>query len=344
MKPSIKSLLEAEIGKCGRAYIRDLAAAEVAVRRGQFNTAKVLRAVAHAQRVQAVEAARLLAEDIDLALLLRRVLGELETSQVLLQSSDLAGSLGLERCVKVGEGLEGLVRRAIASMEAHGDVLESDVAQSLWGCYGCGHVAEGDRPDICPVCGALGAEFEWFGPFYASTPEHLGQLGPRDILATLETIPGQVEAAISGVPDEALRRKPSPGEWCVKEIIGHMLETHLLFARRVRTILEAQGVPSVDTPVPPWKLQEGKGYEAMPAAELLERLRDARTASIGLVRPLKPEQWARRGTIRGASVTLVDLGTWLANHDRGHLAQVRRLCEHQAPVPDHSGLPSAPAR
>jgi hypothetical protein len=27
-----------------------------------------------------------------------------------------------------------------------------------------------------------------------------------------------------------------------------------------------------------------------------------------------------------ASRSLVDLGTWLANHDLGHLAQIRRLC------------------
>ncbi|MGN6700540.1 MAG: hypothetical protein ACTHMR_20490, partial [Thermomicrobiales bacterium] len=46
----------------GAGYVRDLAAAEAAVLSGQFNLAKVLRALAHAQRVQALAAARLLDE------------------------------------------------------------------------------------------------------------------------------------------------------------------------------------------------------------------------------------------------------------------------------------------
>ena len=104
-----------------------------------------------------------------------------------------------------------------------------------------------------------------------------------------------------------------------------MLETDLLFARRVTTLLREQGVPNLDTPVPPWKLQEGKGYEELPLSELLRRLREARSMSLDLVRGLRPEDWARRGTVRGASTSLLDLGTWLANHDRGHLAQIQDL-------------------
>jgi hypothetical protein len=75
--------------------------------------------------------------------------------------------------------------------------------------------------------------------------------------------------------------------------------------------------------VPPWKLHEGKGYDDLPAAELLNRLRQARATSLALVRELTPEQWGRRGLVRGAGTSLLDLGTWLANHDRGHLAQLR---------------------
>jgi hypothetical protein len=43
-----------------------------------------------------------------------------------------------------------------------------------------------------------------------------------------------------------------------------------------------------------------------------------------LVRGLRSEDWVRAGTIGGTAITLVDLGTWLANHDRGHLAQLQR--------------------
>jgi rubrerythrin len=331
MNPDLKQQLIAEVHKGGRAYIRNLAAAEAAVQRGQFNLAKVLRASAHAQRILGMEAARLLAVDWDPTELLQRIVIELEhesAPEVNTTAPDIDSAVEakLAQFAAVRERLKDVARRSLANLRANKDVMESDVSQFLWGCYGCGYIAEGERPDSCPVCGALGVEFEWFGPFYASTPEHLGQLMPAEIVATLETIPDQVAVAISKVGDEVLHRKPSAEEWSVKEIVGHILETDLLFVQRVRVILEGHAVPAIPRSAPPWKLQEGKGYEELPADELLERLGRVRSASLELVRGLKPEQWTRQGTLLGTMTSVLDLGSWLANHDQGHLAQIRRLC------------------
>ncbi|MEW6232124.1 MAG: DinB family protein [Chloroflexota bacterium] len=328
MDTALRQDLEAEMCKGGQASVRNLAAAEAAILRGQFNVAKVLRALAHSQRLQAMEAARMLASELDPVDLFRTVLGELESSvdyDRLEPSADSTIKAKLGRSAIVQQRSKELLLRSLKSLETHGDIMESDVAQHLWGCYGCGLIAEGDRPDACPVCGSLAPEFEWFGPFYATTHEHLGQLTPSEILTTLEAVPDQL-AAISQVDDDLLARKPSTEEWCVKEILGHMLETELLFLQRVKIILAEQGVPNIDTPVPPWKLQEGKGYEKMPAGELLDRMRQVRSTSLEVVRRLGPKEWARRGTLRGTATTLLERGTWLANHDRGHLAQIRRLC------------------
>ncbi len=328
MKAELRNQLMGEVQEGGQAYVRNLAAAEAAVLRGQFNVAKVLRAAAHGQRLLAMEAARVLAADLDAAGLFQRILEEAES----LPPEDAAApevggavEARLARSGAVRERLKELIGRSLGSLSANEDVMECDVAQFLWGCYGCGYIAEGNLPDSCPVCGALGVEFEWFGPFYASTPEHLGQLAPAEIVTVLEAIPDQVAMAVHPMDDEALRRKPSGEEWCVKEIVGHMLETDLLFAQRVRVILEGQGVPAIPRSAPPWKLHEGKGYEELAADELLERLRGARAASLELVRGLEPEEWRRQGTLLGTTTSVLDLGSWLANHDRGHLAQIRRL-------------------
>ena len=331
MDSELERSLMAEMRKGGHACVRNLAAAEAAVLNGQFNVAKVLRASAHTQRILAMEAARLLAGDLNAASLFEAILTELENEsapEVLTTASNLdsATKAKLEQFTTVRERLKDVVRRSLASLSANSDVMESDVSQFLWGCYGCGYIAEGDRPDSCPICGALGVEFEWFGPFYAATPEHLGQLTPSEIVATLETIPDEVALVISKVSDDVLSRKPSEEEWCVKEIVGHILETDLLFVRRLRVILEGEGIPAIPRSAPPWKLHEGKGYEEMSADELLERLRRARSASLELVRSLKPEQWSRQGTLLGTATSVLDLGSWLTNHDRGHLAQIRQLC------------------
>ena len=325
MQSELEIMLSARVQQGGYAYVRNLAAAEAAIQRGQFNLAKVLRAAAHAQRALALGAARLLDGQPSALDLLQANLSELAAAPA---PADLAPDvqLRLARFARVQERMRDLILRALGSLETHADVMESDVAQSLWGCYQCGYIAEGNRPNVCLVCGAVGAEFEWFGPFYSATPEHLGQLTPAQILSVLAAAPDLVAELISGVDAGRLGRKPSAQEWSAGEIVGHMLETDLLFARRATTLLQAQGVPDLSSPVPPWELHEGKGYEHMPANELLEGFRQTRRASLTIVSSLGPEQWSRRGRNNATSTSLLDLGTWLANHDLGHTAQLRRLC------------------
>ena len=108
---------------------------------------------------------------------------------------------------------------------------------------------------------------------------------------------------------------------------GHIIETDKLFVMRVKTVLKAQGVPEIPRTTPPWKLHEGKGYESLSADELIRRLKETSASSLKFVKDLKNEDWMRQGLSFGSKISMLDLGTWLANHDRGHLAQLKRLCE-----------------
>jgi hypothetical protein len=76
----------------------------------------------------------------------------------------------LQQVLAASAPLDDILARAVASLRSHRDVMESDVAQSVWGCHDCGYLVETEGPDTCPHCGALGAEFEWFGPFYSAVP------------------------------------------------------------------------------------------------------------------------------------------------------------------------------
>jgi hypothetical protein len=342
MDNEVRHRLEAQATLGGMAYVLNLAAAEVAVMRGQFNLAKVLRALAHSQRVQAMSAARLLVAEDDPATVLGTLVTELEsppsTGAAWALAESLAAPLDGRTVRTVRERALAIVQRSIASLQSHRDVAERDVAQFLCGCYSCGNLievadVEGAAPEACDVCGALAPELVWFEPFYSITPEHLGQRRPEEILTILARGPDEVAAAVAGRDDTTLRRKPSPDDWCVKEIVAHLLETELLFTRRVNAILahDGPGFPSITTPVPPWKLHEGKGYVELPIEDLVSRLRATRTATLALVGALSPAQWAQRGSNVEGTATVLDLGTWLANHDLGHLVQVRQLCGRTDP-------------
>ncbi len=322
-------ITQIEIGAL--AYVRNLSVAEDAVQKGQFNIAKVLRAAAHSQRILAMGAARLVAGKTDKKYLLEIISKELGNgdSRNIFQKLSEDQSQYREKLQQfdfVRRKLADIIDRSLGSLETNDDIQESDVHQFIWGCYSCGYLVEGDPPDVCEVCGALGVEFEWFGPFYAATPEHLGQLSPQEMIDILESIPRKVSDAISGVDDEVLGKKPSEEEWCIKEIVGHIIETDKLFVKRLETVLKSQSVPEIPRTLPPWKLHEGKGYENLTAAELIKRLEESRAASLELVKNLKNEDWVRKGTLMGTTNSILDLGSWLTNHDRGHLAQIKRLC------------------
>ncbi|HLK57806.1 MAG TPA: DinB family protein [Chthonomonadaceae bacterium] len=328
--------LESRIAHCGYAYLRNLIAAEAAVRRGEFTAAKVLRVAAYVQRTLAMNLLRL--EPVpDIGDLLQTNLAEMQGLDQTLPAAE-----GTERATAAVYGqvhlnsqhLEAELLRALDSLEAHQEIRDADGAEILWVCLHCGFLMEGERPDTCRVCGAVAAEFAWFGPFYVENPERLGQLSVPEILATLENAPQEVAGITSGVPEEALLHRVSQEQWCVKEIVGHLIEIDRLFTRRVALILERDDVPEITSPGPPWKLQEGNGYAWLPIEELLQRWAQARSASLALVRDLTPEQWSRRGALREVTTSLIDLGVWLANHDLGHTAQIRRLCAGAGPSRD----------
>jgi rubrerythrin len=318
-----------------QAMIRCLSAAEAAVEDGRFNIAKVMRAAAHAARIRAMNLQRLLAAQT-------RPTIEVETEQKRQHAQDKAreGILAyarhhepedvitrLQRMHDAAQPLMDIFDRAAESLRHHRDVMESDVDQSLWGCHDCGYMAEKDRPDICPQCGALGGEFEWFGPFYTTTDERLGRRRVEDIMAILDASPEALTQALDGVSEEVLRRYPTPDEWCMKEIAGHMIDVTEVFLERLRIMLSSETPQSIRSPIPPWKILEGKGYADTPVQDIVNRFRVVTQQALDRLRDLDHQDWLRQGLQRGKPCNLLDVGTWLANHNRAHLKQIEALRE-----------------
>lgn len=281
------------------AAIHCLAAAERAVEEGRFNLAKILRAFAHSARVQALAAARPLARDQPPAELL-----------------ELAP-----------DGLEDIVRRSLGSLEGNRDVLESDVAQSLWGCHACGAIVEGSAPPACAQCGALAFEFEWFGPFYSSTYERLGRRTPAEIQEIVADSPRHLGELVAGCDEDRLARRPSTDEWSIKEIAGHLADVTELFCSRARTVLKASTPAPFVESLPPWRILEAKDYRSVPSQRILDEFGVATGDALRLMEGLDHAAWGKYGFARARAVTILDLGTWLANHNVGHLAQITALKE-----------------
>jgi rubrerythrin len=290
-------------------YFNTLAAIERAVTSGHFNIAKVLRAVAHVQNAVALDHAR--------SQTANEPSSEPMTQYVVTNYRiDTSDGVPVEATSRMNE----IVERSLKSLESNDDVSESDVAQSMWGCTNCGNVLEGEQPDVCDLCGALAPEFKSFGPFFSGTVS--GNLKPEDIIRILEESAEEVVEIISDVDEQMLSYKPDPTEWSAKETLAHMLETDGLFVTRIEFILAGDSSKEWPSPMPPWKLHEGKGYNEMESTVVLDRYVANRRHSLEILHSLATEDWARQV----GSQSLLALGTWASTHDRGHMEQLKRAC------------------
>ena len=149
--------------------------------------------------------------------------------------------------------------------------------------------------------------------------------------ATIATLTAEVEA----LSPEALAWHPAPGEWCVKEVLGHLIETERRgFAGRIRIILAGQE-PQLER----WD------QNAVSAARrdcerdgraLLGELASMRQNSARLVEGLSAADLARGGQHPMVGYLKVGdlLNEWV-HHDRNHVRQI--LANVQAYVWPHMG-------
>jgi hypothetical protein len=166
-------------------------------------------------------------------------------------------------------------------------------------------------------------------------PEPTTPLAAREVANALRASLLAVRVECTGLPAAVLRWHPAPGEWCVLEVIGHLIEAEERgFAGRVRTLL-AETDPQFRTWDQEAVARERRDCERDPGALLAEWTR-LREASATLADSLRPTDLARSG--RHPSVGRLSISDLLAewvHHDRNHLRQI--LANVQAYVWPHMG-------
>ena len=160
-------------------------------------------------------------------------------------------------------------------------------------------------------------------------------LVPAEIAQFLRATLTSLASELAALPPAALAWHPAPGEWCVKEVLGHLIETEARgFAGRIRIIL-ASREPQL----------EGWDQNAVAAARrdcerevraLLGELATLRQDSVRLVEGLIEADVARGGLHPTVGhLTVVDLLNEWVHHDRNHVRQI--LANVQAYVWPHMG-------
>jgi len=151
----------------------------------------------------------------------------------------------------------------------------------------------------------------------------------------LESTCALLEAEVKALGDDGCRWHPAPGEWCVNECIGHMIEAEKrgFFGRITRTLEKDRPLEE------PWDqiavARERSDCERM-AMSLFMELMGLRHQSVEMVKALGPDQ-LDRACVHGkvGELRVRDLLQEWVHHDRNHTKQI--LSNVMARVWPHMG-------
>ena len=146
-------------------------------------------------------------------------------------------------------------------------------------------------------------------------------LTPSEIAALLEAAMATLSAELGALPERVVAWHPAAGEWCAKEVVGHLVETERRgFAGRIRIILGADR-PALQG----WDQNEvarARRDCARPIAGLLDELAGLRHDSVTLVSGLREPDLDRGGQHPKVGFLRVrDLLQEWVYHDRNHIRQ-----------------------
>lgn len=163
----------------------------------------------------------------------------------------------------------------------------------------------------------------------------------QEILDTLRALPGQLEELVQGLSEDALRWRPSPREWSIKEVCCHLRDFSEIGGERIRQMIEEDDpfLPSYDQEA----LARERDYQNESMPLVLTALRAFSGGLAYLLENLGEEEWQRTGRHEGALagmsartverglISIAQYAQLLADHGREHLEQIKGLRGQLAP-------------
>lgn len=157
------------------------------------------------------------------------------------------------------------------------------------------------------------------------SPTH--PFAPTQIAALLESTCALIEGEINALGDEGSQWHPAPGEWCVNECVGHLIEAERRgFAGRIRDMIAGRPLKAWDQEA---VARERKDCDRMSQSVWMEFM-GLRHASIALVRSLTAADLERSGEHPTVGrLRVKDLLQEWVHHDRNHTKQLLAVVQER---------------
>ena len=154
-----------------------------------------------------------------------------------------------------------------------------------------------------------GEHAEFYARYVARVPD-------GDILDTLRDQLGETLALLQEVPREKESHRYAPGKWCIREVVGHLLDTERVMAYRALAMARSDGVdlPGMDPDA--WSARSNAAVR--PLDDLVSEWAGVRRGSVHLFATLPEEALERRGRASGNEFTVRSFPWIIAGHEIWH--------------------------
>lgn len=157
------------------------------------------------------------------------------------------------------------------------------------------------------------------------------QFSTDEVLAILGPSPQRLAELADGVDPAVLLAEPSPGQWCARDVLAHILACCDSWGGAALRLLREDSPELRGTS--PMTFLATTDYEQRSYAALLDRFTLLRAELMAALEAASPADWQRPGTLVGAGrpfpVTPHYYGDKLARHERPHLKQIARALAAQ---------------
>jgi uncharacterized damage-inducible protein DinB len=158
-----------------------------------------------------------------------------------------------------------------------------------------------------------------YGEFYNGYVRRVPE--GSDIMVVLSGQPDELAQLLHGVSDEGANVRPAPGEWSIKEVMGHVCDVERVFSYRALRI--GRG----DTAALPGFEQDdyvrATDFNRRTLADLIEEFRLQRRANVICFRAFTEEESLRRGTASNTPLSARAGLYIMAGHVMHHIESLR---------------------
>ncbi len=147
------------------------------------------------------------------------------------------------------------------------------------------------------------------------------QLVSDDAITTLRASSASTSRVLSGVAEPQAMFRYAPGKWCVKEVLGHVIDTERVFTYRAMSVGREDATPLPGFDENAWL--PAARFDRRPLPDIVAEYQAVRAATLALFASFDDAALERRGTASGHPVSVRSLAHMVAGHELHHVALLK---------------------